>query len=210
MVFTMLLSPQTERSSYIRSKKDYSLLKIDEINVGMGVDNLSVDTNGDLFAAGFPKVLAFLEALGEPLTTDVPSTIFRIRKSIGAKDKATYEITKALEDIEGKVLPGSTVAARCQDGHLFHGRGDISVYYCLQVAVMNKLIPKVDCSCLISPKFHSPNHNQATLAQGCKHSAHTRPTLNLTKYPAYCKIVTMPRDWLNSLLPCYLTIHSRG
>jgi arylesterase / paraoxonase len=91
-------------------QEDRSLLKIDEINIGMGIDNLSVDENGDIFVAAFPKVLALLRALDEPLTTDVPSTIFRIRKSIDNQRKASYEVTKALEDIEGKVLPGSTVA----------------------------------------------------------------------------------------------------
>jgi len=91
-------------------QEDHSLLKIDEINVGMGLDNLSVDDNGDLFVAGFPKVLALVKALEDPLTTEVPSTIFRIKKSVDGEGKATYEVTKALEDIEGKVLPGSTVA----------------------------------------------------------------------------------------------------
>lgn len=89
---------------------DHSLVKIDEINIGMGIDNLSVDTNGDIFVPGFPKVLALMKAADDPLTTDVPSTIFRIRKSIDNQRRATYEVTKVLEDIEGKVLPGSTVA----------------------------------------------------------------------------------------------------
>jgi len=91
-------------------QEDHTLVKIDEINIGMGIDNLSVDTDGDIFVAGFPKVLAFMKSTKKPLTTDVPSTIFRIRKSIDDQGKATYEVTKALEDIEGKVLPGSTVA----------------------------------------------------------------------------------------------------
>ena len=91
-------------------EEDNFLLKIDEINVGMGLDNLSVDTKGDIFAAGFPKVLSLVKALNEPLTTEVPSTIFKIRKLIAERGKATYEVTKALEDIDGKLLPGSTVA----------------------------------------------------------------------------------------------------
>jgi arylesterase/paraoxonase len=77
----------------------------------MGLDNLLVDDNGDIFGAGFPKVLAFMKALEEPLTTEVPSTIFRIRKSVDQEGKAAYKVTKALEDIDGKVLPGSTVTA---------------------------------------------------------------------------------------------------
>lgn len=88
----------------------HSLVKVDEINIGMGVDNLSVDTDGDIFVAGFPKVIPFVKAMRDPLNTDVPSTIFRIRKSLDEQGKATYKVAKALEDIEGKVLPGSTVA----------------------------------------------------------------------------------------------------
>jgi hypothetical protein len=81
---------------FVYSLEDNFLLKIDEINVGTGLDNLSVDTKGNIFAAGFPKVLSLVKALNEPLSTEVPSTIFKV--------------TKALEDIDGRVLPGSTVA----------------------------------------------------------------------------------------------------
>jgi arylesterase/paraoxonase len=88
---------------------DHSLLKIDEINIGMGVDNLSVDINGDIFVPGFPKPLVILKAVGDPLNVDIPSSIFRIRKESDERGRATYRVTKVLEDIEGKFLPGSTV-----------------------------------------------------------------------------------------------------
>jgi hypothetical protein len=89
---------------------DHLLVKVEEIHIGMGVDNLSVDANGDIFVAGFPKVVALMRAFKDPLNVDPPSTIFRIRKSVDGEGNATYEVTKALEDIEGKVLPSSTVA----------------------------------------------------------------------------------------------------
>jgi arylesterase/paraoxonase len=95
---------------FVYSLEDNFLLKIDEINVGMGLDNLSVDIKGNIFAAGFPKVLSLVKALNEPLSTEVPSTIFRIRKLLDEQGKGTYEVTKALEDIDGMLLPGSTVA----------------------------------------------------------------------------------------------------
>lgn len=69
-----------------------------------------MDGNGGIFVAGFPKVLAFMKALEKPLTTEVPSTIFRIWKPVDGEGKTAYEVSKALENIEGKVLPGSTVA----------------------------------------------------------------------------------------------------
>ena len=52
-----------------------------------------------------------MEALNEPLTTEVLSTIFKIRRLVDERGKATYEATKALEDIDGKLLPGSTMVA---------------------------------------------------------------------------------------------------
>jgi arylesterase/paraoxonase len=98
------------RKVFVYSMKKDALVKIDKINIGMGIDNLSVDTNGDIFVAGFSKVIPFVKAIGDPPTTDGSSTIFRIGRSSDHQGKATYEVTKTLEDIEGKTLPSSTVA----------------------------------------------------------------------------------------------------
>ncbi|KUJ14191.1 serum paraoxonase/arylesterase-like protein [Mollisia scopiformis] len=82
------------------------------IPVNMPMDNLSVDIHGDIYVAAFPKVLALIEAMDGEKRPDgewveIPSTVFRVRK-----EGATWVVEKVLEDVEGSVLPGSTVAAR--------------------------------------------------------------------------------------------------
>ena len=88
-----------------------TLVKEDEIHIGMGIDNLSIDSNGDIFVAAFPKILGLVRSMESDVPLDVPSTVFRVRKSglVGTGAPA-YEVTKVLEDIEGKFLPSSTTA----------------------------------------------------------------------------------------------------
>jgi arylesterase/paraoxonase len=51
-----------------------------------------------------------MKALEDPVNTNCPSTIFRIRKLVDEHGKARYEVVRILEDIEGAILPCSTVA----------------------------------------------------------------------------------------------------
>jgi len=51
-----------------------------------------------------------MKAMEDPYNTNVPSSIFRIRSKIADGGTLNYEVTKVLEDIEGRVLPGATVA----------------------------------------------------------------------------------------------------
>jgi len=95
---------------------------VDEILVSMGVDNLSIDSNGDIFGAGFPKPLQLIQALKDPLNENCPSTVLRIRRLAEGQGKGTYEVTKALEDIEAKFLPCSTIAVHdAKTGKFFLG-----------------------------------------------------------------------------------------
>lgn len=102
----------TGRISVYALNADLTLTKLTDIKVGMPIDNLSVDAEGDVFAAAFPKVLKLMAALDAPSTIVVPSTIWRIRKSCTTNPTAKphYEVTKVLEDAHGTVLPGSTTA----------------------------------------------------------------------------------------------------
>ena len=96
---------------------DKMLRQIDVIHVGMPVDNLSVDKNGDIFAAGFPKVLQFLETYKDPFNVDPPTTIWRIRRGDGGA-----EVKKVLEDREARVVGGATVARHVvNSGQIFIG-----------------------------------------------------------------------------------------
>ena len=98
-------------------QSDLMLKEIDVIHVGMPVDNLSVDRNGDIYAAAFPKILTLLDSFKDPHHVDSPSTIWRIRK-VGSR----YEVTKTLEDREAKTMGGATVARHdAKSGMLFIG-----------------------------------------------------------------------------------------
>jgi len=112
----------TNRVTVLELQPDGSLVKIDEILVGMPIDNLTIDTNGDIFVAGFPKILGLVAALADPINVNCASTVFRIRRTIDGEGKAVHEVTKVLEDIEAKVLPCSTVAVHdAKTGRFFLG-----------------------------------------------------------------------------------------
>jgi hypothetical protein len=89
-----------------RIEPDGSLEEITRISVGMSVDNLSVDSLGDIWAAGIPRMLELIGAIGEPFDRTSPSTVFKIRR-IGEKK---YEVDKVLEDGQAKVVSGATTA----------------------------------------------------------------------------------------------------
>ncbi|ESZ95425.1 hypothetical protein SBOR_4166 [Sclerotinia borealis F-4128] len=100
---------------------NHTLTQVDEIDLHMPLDNLSVDANGDILAAGFPDILKLIKSVTEP-TVNVPSTAFRIRKFDAADGGWKYVVTKILEDIEAKVLSASTsVAHDPKTGRLFFG-----------------------------------------------------------------------------------------
>lgn len=92
--------------SVYQINQDGSLEEVTKIPMGMTIDNLSVDSNGDIWAVGFPRGLAILDVIAEPFTKTAPSAIFKIRKS-GEKQ---YEVNKVLEDGEAKFVSAATVA----------------------------------------------------------------------------------------------------
>ena len=103
--------------SVMKLLPDLTMKKVDVIRVGMPVDNLSVDKDGDIYAAAFPDPLTLLKSLDDPYNLDAPSTIWRIRK-IGSK----YEIHKVIEDKEAKTMGGATIARHdVKTGRLFIG-----------------------------------------------------------------------------------------
>lgn len=98
-------------------RPDNTLRKINEISIGMMIDNLSIDSNGDIFVPGFPSFWGAIKGLWTP-GRDVPATIFRIRK-VGERE---WEIEKVLEDIEGKYISFATsVAHDVKTGNFFFG-----------------------------------------------------------------------------------------
>ena len=101
----------------MKLQEDLTLKQVDTVHTGMPIDNLSLDKNGDIYAAAFPKALKFIKSLSAPYDIDSPSTIWRIRR-VGNK----HEVTKVLEDKEAKILGGATVARHdVKTGRLFMG-----------------------------------------------------------------------------------------
>lgn len=84
-----------------------------QIKLNMPMDNLVVDSKGDVYVAAFPKILSLVQALDGKVPEkgkwiEIPSTVFRVRRVDGGEGQ--WEIKKVLEDVEGTALPGSTVA----------------------------------------------------------------------------------------------------
>jgi arylesterase / paraoxonase len=105
-----------------------TLLKVNEIKVPLPIDNLSVDKNGDIYAAGIPKIYLLSESSKDPFNVDSPTTVFRIRKSVQGEEKekspnwetnTEYIVEKVVED-DGSVLPGSTTVVHdAETGRIF-------------------------------------------------------------------------------------------
>ncbi|KAK5126954.1 hypothetical protein LTR85_008312 [Meristemomyces frigidus] len=100
-----------------RPLPDYGLEVVDVIKTPYPLDNLSQDSNGDIWAAAFPKMMPTLSAFNNPLGPTPPSTILRIRRKV---DGSGWECEKVLEDAEGAVLPATTTAIHdAKTGRIF-------------------------------------------------------------------------------------------
>ncbi|KAF9893430.1 hypothetical protein FE257_010742 [Aspergillus nanangensis] len=106
--------------------EDRRLVKIDQVPLGMSLDNVSIDPEGNVFAAAFPDIRQFMKAFHDPYGTVAPSTVMMIRKrkdmdgTSGGKDR--YEVVKVVEDRDAEVLPTTTTAVQDPvSGRLFLG-----------------------------------------------------------------------------------------
>ncbi|OHE93609.1 hypothetical protein CORC01_11108 [Colletotrichum orchidophilum] len=98
--------------------KDDGLKKVADIPVPYAIDNLSVDSKGDIFAAVFPRGIEILLAGKDPLNVRPKSAAVRIRKEA----EGDYVWEKIIEDGLGEVLPGSTTVVHdAKTGRLFFG-----------------------------------------------------------------------------------------
>ena len=103
----------------MRLEGDLTLREVHVIRLNMPIDNLSVDQNGDIYAAAFPKILKVVRAFKNPYGKGFPSTIWRIRRLGPGMD---YEVKKVLEDGAAKIIQGATVTRHdTKTGRLFLG-----------------------------------------------------------------------------------------
>jgi len=112
--------------------KDHILTKLDSVKAPYGIDNLSVDKNGDIYAACFPQIYKLAGHFKNPFELTAPASIYRIKK-VGAVAKGVeeygkgYQVDLVMED-DGTVLPVATVAVHdAETGRVFLG-GVMSPY----------------------------------------------------------------------------------
>ncbi|KAF2639464.1 calcium-dependent phosphotriesterase [Massarina eburnea CBS 473.64] len=90
---------------------------VDTIEVGMPLDNINVDANGDMWVPGVPNILETMKTTTRPLEVNSPATLFRVGRNSGE-----WKVEKVLEDGEAKVMSlATTVAHDVKTGRLFVG-----------------------------------------------------------------------------------------
>jgi SMP-30/Gluconolactonase/LRE-like region len=100
---------------------------VQEIFVGMPMDNLAVDANGAIWAAAFPKVFELLAGFDTPRESKPPSAVFRIERrklqqKEGEEEQFDYHVEKVLEDRDGDLIAGTTTVVHdAKTGRLFMG-----------------------------------------------------------------------------------------
>nr|RBR02280.1 hypothetical protein FVER53263_10110 [Fusarium verticillioides] len=105
----------TGRLYIYRILPNKDLEKINEVNLGYGVDNASIDENGDIWIAAFPIGVEIFKAYDDPYNAHPPSAVLRVRKIWGE-----YVVEKVLEDAKGEVLPAATTVVHdARTGRLF-------------------------------------------------------------------------------------------
>lgn len=88
---------------------------MDEIKLGYGLDNASIDENGDIWIAAFPVGSEIYKAYKDPYNARAPASVLRVSKVEGE-----WKVEKMLEDKEGEVLPVATTAVHdAKTGRLF-------------------------------------------------------------------------------------------
>ncbi|KAK1140302.1 hypothetical protein N8T08_010505 [Aspergillus melleus] len=100
---------------------DGQLHWVNEIQTGFPMDNISVDSEGNIIVAAFPFIMDVLRSFDHPEVLNVAATVLRVKKTkVGGE--AQYEVEKMLEDKDGKMLSTSTTAAYdVQSQRLFIG-----------------------------------------------------------------------------------------
>jgi arylesterase/paraoxonase len=98
------------------------LRKVDTIQVPYPINDISIDKNGDIYAATVPVLH---KSMGTSQTTQqkIPSAVFRIMKlgEMGEGEGWGWNVVKMIED-EGYMLPGITKAVHdTRNGKMFLG-----------------------------------------------------------------------------------------
>lgn len=87
-----------------RPQPNGDLVRVDSLDAGYSLDNLSVDRDGDIYGAAITDSVKFFGAHLDPYNKDAPTAALKVVK----KADGEYVITKAIEDGKGEVLPAAT------------------------------------------------------------------------------------------------------
>ena len=90
---------------------DDKLVEVDRVHLGIPIDNLRTDKQGNIIAAAIPDVLGFMKSTKDPRNCVAAATVMMIQKQ-GEK----YEVLKIVEDRDAVVLPASTSAVHDVEG----------------------------------------------------------------------------------------------
>ncbi|KAH9007999.1 hypothetical protein EDB85DRAFT_2069107 [Lactarius pseudohatsudake] len=104
-------SAKSGQITTFEEQSDHSLVLTDVISTDRIVDNLSVDENGALWAAGVPSAMSWISALNDPAKV-APSSALRVTKNAGenAFFGEKLKVEKVFED-DGTMASGTTSVA---------------------------------------------------------------------------------------------------
>lgn len=104
---------------------DDTLMPVHTISLEAPLDNLSIDSKGDIYATTFPKMLEFLKHHKNPYGVHPPTAVWRIRKTNegnGEMRKGMQFETKKVLEGSGEHLPSATIAVHDpKTGRIFLG-----------------------------------------------------------------------------------------
>lgn len=91
---------------------------IEKLAIGMPLDNIAIDLNGDLWVPGFPDGFQLLKWMEDPPNARLPATVWKIKTA----ENGEFEVKKIVEDAEARVLNAVTVVRHdVATGRLFMG-----------------------------------------------------------------------------------------
>jgi hypothetical protein len=77
------------------------------IKVGMPMDNLCSDSNGDVYFAGLPDILGLMSGM-EGEYPDIASSILKVSMENTTDGRIQLAVSKVMEDKDGKTLPAAS------------------------------------------------------------------------------------------------------
>ena len=113
----------------LRALTSLTAVQLDEIAVDYPIDNISVDKDGNIWGAGFPKAFDLLHYFGDPANRQAAAVLVKISKNKGpdAFYGHKYVVENAVED-DGNVLAGLTFVEHDTERNVVFAGGVFTPY----------------------------------------------------------------------------------